>query len=401
VGNGRLLVGKAIMAALMLQLAAGAGLDAAGSPEATSIAEAGTTWMALEMPAQGAILPSSFAATGWALDPAASSGPGVDAIQLYAYRNFGSGESPIFLGNASYGVPRQDVASSYGQAFTPCGFTLNVSGLPAGSYRLFAFAHNVATAAYSAYVFADVTVAPYSGVAIDAPAESAPSTSAFEVAGWALDNQAASGSGIDAVHIYASPNGGNAAAVFLGVASLGWTRNDVAAAFGAQFAQAGYHFTVTGLGPGDYVLYVFGHSTVTNAFTVMASRVVRVVATTLLSIDTPSPESTIAARAFSVSGWAFDRSSTDGSGVDTLHVYALPDPGSGRAPIFLGAATVGVGRPDVSQAFGSQFATSGYALQVNADAAGLSPGVYDVVVWAHSRVTNTFTAAALVRVILR
>ena len=91
------------MAALMLQLAAGAGLDAAGNPEATSIAEAGTTWMALEMPAQGAILPSSFAATGWALDPAASSGPGVDAIQLFAYRNFGSGESPIFLGNASYG----------------------------------------------------------------------------------------------------------------------------------------------------------------------------------------------------------------------------------------------------------------------------------------------------------
>ena len=55
----------------------------------------------------------------------------------------------------------------------------------------------------------------------------------------------------------------------------------------------------------------------------------------------------------------------------------------------------------MGQAYGSQFATSGYALQVDADAAGLTPGVYDVVVWAHSRVTNTFTAAALVRVILR
>jgi hypothetical protein len=352
--------------------------------------------MTLESPGASAVLPSSFTATGWALDPAAPSGTGVDAIQIYAYHNFGSGEAAQFLGNADYGLPRNDVAGSYGEQFADSGFSLDVARLATGSYRLFVFAHNVATNGYTAYVYADVFVAPFSGIAIDAPGEGAIATSAFEVGGWALDNQAQSGSGVDAIHVYIAPNGGGL--VFLGVASLGWTRSDVAAAYGAQFAQSGYHFTVTGMPPGDYVLYLYGHKTTTNSFDLVASRPVRVAAQTLISIDAPAPESTLGNRAFAVSGWALDRASVEGSGVDTLHVYAFPDPGSGRAPIFLGAATVGYARSDVAAAYGNQYDKSGYALIVDADAIGLPPGVYDLVVWAHSSVSGSFTAVALVRI---
>ena len=44
--------------------------------------------------------------------------------------------------------------------------------------------------------------------------------------------------------------------------------------------------------------------------------------------------------------------------------------------------------------FGAQFATSGYNMGVS----GLAPGVYDVVVFAHSSVTNAFDASQVVRV---
>lgn len=365
---------------------------------AVSDADPGTTRMALDSPAQGAVLASSFQASGWALDPEAPSGTGVDAIELYAYRNFGSGESPMFLGNATYGDARADVSASYGDQFKPSGFSLNVTGVPSGSYRLFAFARNIAAGGYTAYVFADVTIAPFGAVAIDAPAAGAISTSAFVVAGWALDNQATSGTGIDAIHIYAAPNGGADPPVFLGVASIGWARPDVAAAYGPQFATSGYHFTITGMPPGDYALYVYAHSTVTNAFSFMQARAVRVDATTLISLDTPRAESALAGRGFAVAGWAFDRSATAGTGIDALHVYAYPDPGSGRAPVFLGIPSLGVARDDVAAAYGSQYARSGYTLSVDADALGLSPGIYDIVVWAHSSETNAFTASACVRV---
>src|SRR5262249_5728765 len=139
----------------------------------------GTTRMAIETPLSGATLASAFLAAGYAFDPAATSGSGVDAVVLYAYHNFGSGEAPAFLGAATYGTAREDVARAYGSTFTNCGFQLNVSGLPTGSYRIFAFAHNMAASAYSAYVFADVTVGGARVITIDTPADSSSVTAAF------------------------------------------------------------------------------------------------------------------------------------------------------------------------------------------------------------------------------
>lgn len=44
--------------------------------------------------------------------------------------------------------------------------------------------------------------------------------------------------------------------------------------------------------------------------------------------------------------------------------------------------------------FGSQFAAAGYNFVMN----GLSPGVYDIAVYAHSAVTGTFNQVTFVRV---
>jgi hypothetical protein len=122
-----------------------------------------------------------------------------------------------------------------------------------------------------------------------------------------------------------------------------------------------------------------------------------------MSIDIPSAESTLAANALWVSGWAMDRSvastTISGTGVDALHVYAFPNPGSGQAAIFLGVATQNVARSDVAAIYGSRYALSGYELAVSPTL--LAPGVYNIAVVAHSVVTGTFNNVAVVRVTLQ
>jgi len=357
--------------------------------------------MAIETPLSGATLPASFAIAGFAFDHDATTGTGIDAVHLYAYRDFGSGEAPIFLGAATYGITRDDVGSAYGSRFTSSGFELAGAGLPSGSYRVFAFAHNTTTNAFSSYVYADVTIAGVSAVTIDTPAASATVTSSFEVGGWAIDNRAADGTGVDAIHLYLFPNDGADPPVFVGIASYGWSRPDVAAAYGSRFENSGYHFTVGGVTPGPYVIGVYAHSTATDSFSLVAVQRFTVSATTLLSIDGPAAESTIDLGPFGVAGWAIDRSAPSGTGVDALHVYAYRDPGSGQPAIFLGVAQPGIARSDVAAAYGSRFEPSGYGLQVDAVAAGLTPGVYDIVVWPHSTASNSFEVPAVMRVKIR
>src|SRR6185295_11685675 len=108
------------------------------------------------------------------------------------------------------------------------------------------------TNAFSSYVFADVTIAGFSVVAIDTPSASSVVNSAFEVGGWAIDNRVVDGTGVDAIRVYLFPNDGADPAVFVGAASYGWTRGDVGAAYGERFSVSGYHFTVTGASPGAY-----------------------------------------------------------------------------------------------------------------------------------------------------
>jgi hypothetical protein len=128
-------------------------------------------------------------------------------------------------------------------------------------------------------------------------------------------------------------------------------------------------------------------------------------ATALMAVNPPDPEAIITAPVFDVDGWSIDRAiegtALSGSGVDTLHVYAYPDPGSGAAPIFLGVATVGLSRPDVAALYGPRYDTSGFHLSVDRSALGLATGVYNIAVHSHSTVSNTFNNVTVVRVTLQ
>jgi hypothetical protein len=345
--------------------------------------------VAVDAPTAGAAVSVPFVVGGWALDLAAPAGAGVDAVHVYAFP--AGGGAPVFLGVAGIGGARPDLAAAFGPQFATAGFSLVVSSLAPGSYQLGVFARSTVTGAFQP-VQVPVTVTVSSRVAIDTPGPGAGVTQPFLVGGWALDLAAPTGTGVDAVHVYAFPAGGGAA-VFLGVASVGGNRPDLAAIFGSQFAGAGFGLSVSGLAPGAYQLAVFAHSAVTGTFAA-AQVAVTVAASSRLAVDTPGPGAGVTPP-FLVGGWALDLAAPAGAGVDTVHVYAFP--AGGGAPAFLGSAATGLPRPDVAAVFGPRFATPGFGLVVGA----LAPGSYQLVVYGRSIVTGAFDAVQAVPIVVR
>jgi len=215
---------------------------------------------------------------GWAIDAGALAGSGVDAVHVWAYPITGAGfGAPVFVGAATLGLSRPDVAAVFGAQFGNAGFALQGAPLPPGTYRLVAYAHSAVAAAVTQTRFADITI---SSGAVTNPwmeIEGLPSGSTrarpFLVSGWAVDFGASPGTGVDAVHVWAFPVGGGSA-TFVGAASYGAARPDIAAIFGPTFANSGFSLTVSALAPGTYDLAAYMRSTVTGTATL--SRIVRV-----------------------------------------------------------------------------------------------------------------------------
>ena len=338
-------------------------------------------------------LSQPFTIAGWAADLSAPTGTGIDAIDVWAYPNPGSGASPIFVGSASYGIQRPDVGAAHGSQFTNSGFSRAVNGLGAGQYQFVAYGRSTLTGSFdvSRTVTVNITIpTTMPRMAVDAPAVGATVFPSFRVAGWAIDVAASAGTGVDAVDVWAHPASG--AAVYLGSASYGGARPDVGAAFSQQFTSSGYVLNVAHLTPGNYTLVVYARSTVSGTFNNAVSRAIRVAADPLMSIDLPRANTNVS-RPFTVAGWAIDRAARSGTGVDAVHIYAIPI--SGGSAVFLGVAAYGGSRPDVGNAFGSRFTNSGFGLT----ASTLPAGAYDIVVYARSTVTNTYNAR-VVRVIV-
>ena len=219
----------------------------------------------------------------------------------------------------------------------------------------------------------------------------------FVTGGWAIDLGAASGSGVDAIHVWAFPvaNGVVGAGRFVDQATLGGGRSDVGAVFGSQFTNCGFNFLMNGLTPGQYIVGVYVHSSVTGAFDAGVAGQTRFVNITIqaptsdprMSLDGPIEGQIITSQPFVTGGWAIDRGAPSGTGVDAIHVWAFPVVngvvGAGR---FVDQATLGGGRPDVAAVFGSQFGSAGFNFLMD----GLAPGQYIIGVYAHSAVSGAF-----------
>jgi hypothetical protein len=221
-------------------------------------------------------------------------------------------------------------------------------------------------------------------MSLDDPKPSQALAPAIIVRGWSFDQSAASGTGVDAVHVYGFPDPGSGAPpVFLGAASF-VERDDVAAVFGDRYRHSGFELRIDSLAAGPWMIVAYARSTVSQSFDLSRAAIFSVAqpgSRPAMAIDTPSGT---VGPGFSVRGWALDAGSSDGPGVDAVHVYAAPADGS--AWTFLGAATHGEERLDVSYVYGARFVNPGYSLDVR----GLAQGEYTLIVFARSVVSGSW-----------
>ncbi len=345
-------------------------------------------YMWADQPASNSTLTQPFTMSGWAINMSApiGSGTGVNTVELRATPSGSS--TPIVLGTATYGSARSDIASAFGAQFLNSGWQRSGIALAPGTYSLSAHARNTFNGQYSQLVnIPNVTLRPSARLQIDSPAHNSVPQLPFLISGWAFDAASVSDSGIDTIHLYAYPNSGSGTTpIFLGIAEYGIERSDVGAVFGAQYANSGFRHVVTSLPGGRYNIVAFAHSTVFNAFTVYAENTIAI-SEPLMNIEWPANGSTLS-QPLTVYGWAIDRGAQDNAGIDSVIVWAYPNPGSGEAPIVLGQALHGIARTDVRDVFGSQFLNSGFALSINS----LPPSrTYRIAVYVHSAVSGTFS----------
>jgi hypothetical protein len=338
----------------------------------------------VEAPGAGATLPQPFTLRGWAIDTGAGAGAGVNRVQLWAYPNPGSGTPAILVGDATIGLSRPDVAAFAGAQFEPAGFELEVRGLAPGVYQLIASARS-SVGGQEFWVPSPMTVTVQANphMWVDTPTANSTVNQTFTIAGWAVDLAAATGTGVDTLHVWAYPTSGSP--IFLGVPGYGGARGDVGSLYGAQFTNAGFSLTAS-LAPGTYQIVVYAWSTVEHTFN-QAQSVTVTVATSapLVSIDTPAAGATVGP-SFTVGGWAIDLGAPTDTGIDAVHVYAVANSGAG-ALTFLGVAPNTGARPDVGAYYGTQFTNSGFTMTTG----GLASGTYRLDVYAHSTVSGLWT----------
>jgi glucose/arabinose dehydrogenase len=224
----------------------------------------------IDMPQNAARLRAPFVLSGWALDPDAAAGAGVDQLQVWAVPF--AGGSPLFLGNPTAGLPRPDVAEVYGPQFGNPGFGLIASRIPPGRYYLVGFGRVVATGNFGAVDFVDVTIEGGGLVTIETPQANATVARPFVISGFALDGAATSGTGVSGLLAYAFPVGGGSP-ISLGIPAYGISRPDIAAVVGAQYQNSGFSLTVSALAPGTYDVAIVSRSTVTGTYS--AAHVIR------------------------------------------------------------------------------------------------------------------------------
>lgn len=185
-------------------------------------------FIAIDRPLAGAAV-QPLTVSGWAVDGAAASGPGVDAVHVYAYPPAGN---PVFLGAATYGLARPDVGAAHGARFTNSGYSLASSVvLTPGTYNVVAYSHSTASGTFNGTATVTVTVSPPAPPfgAVDTPANNAVVVGETGMTGWALDD-----AGISSVDIFRSPIAGEPQGgwLLLGRATLiRGARPDVAALY--------------------------------------------------------------------------------------------------------------------------------------------------------------------------
>ena len=221
-------------------------------------------------------LPTTY--SGWAIDRSVATAPaaygtGISEVLVDVF-SATTGQH-LQVNRAAYGMSRPDVAGVFGARFQNSGFSATLHDLGPGSYRLRIRYRLTSNGLEHSFMGSSFTVLPGPMLSIGVPTTGATVSSTFLIGGWALDLRPGSGTGVDAVHVWAYRNPGSGTPpVFWGAAQLGVARPDIGAAFGARFTNSGFNLVVGPVAPGTYDLVVFARSSVTLAFEIF--RIARV-----------------------------------------------------------------------------------------------------------------------------
>jgi hypothetical protein len=115
--------------------------------------------LAVDTPRPAAQVRQPFRVAGWAADQAAPTGTGVSGLTVSA-KLTAPGSPVISLGQATYGILRNDVAAIYGARYARSGYSLQVTGLAPGTYDLTVSLHSLVTNTVTKTVTVRVTVVP-------------------------------------------------------------------------------------------------------------------------------------------------------------------------------------------------------------------------------------------------
>lgn len=347
-----------------LQVNATSALDGTVMTAVVNVTVQRRPYVVMDLPAAGSQVMQSFRVMGWAADGTAPTGVGIDAVQIWAHP--ANGAPPIFLGNAQYGLVRNDVRTFMGgeAPWDRTGFDLTAFGLAPGNYTIRALARSTVTGQFDAMAESAVTVQSGSQPpigAFDTPAEGASVAGSIAVTGWALDD-----TGVDRVEIWrdlqpgettpphtgSGPGNGK---VFVARAPfVSGARSDIEAAYptwpNANRAGWGYLMLTYGLwgqGNGSYVLHAVAFDQEGNA-TVLGSKSITVGNATSTkpfgALDTPAVGETVSG-AFWSFGWALTPNATPACTIPPNGVQVSIDSGP------LQPVTYGDMRSDIAAAF--------------------------------------------------
>ena len=113
--------------------------------------------VAIDIPGNFTTVDRTFAISGWAIDPAAKTGTGIDTIHIWAHSADGS-VPPVFLGVPGFG-DRPDVTALFGSQFFGSGYGLVVNSLPSGtSWYVVVYAHSSVSGLFDAVGVVFVTI---------------------------------------------------------------------------------------------------------------------------------------------------------------------------------------------------------------------------------------------------
>jgi hypothetical protein len=289
------------------------------------------------------------AVVGWAADPHDGA---VGTVKVYI--------DGALVGNASTGLARADVSAAFNNpnyANSGWSFVYSASYLGAGTHTVSAIATDTLGASTnlgSKTITISGNAPPFGNLDWVGDqkngASAIPSADVVAVVGWAAD-----GHDIAPVkQVQVSIDG-----MVVGNASLGSARPDVAAAFGANFVNAGWSFVYSAsyLGAGTHTVSAIATDSL-GASTSLGSKTFTIAgnAPPFGNLDwvgdqkngaTTIPSADVVA----VVGWAAD--GTDGAPVKQVQVSI-----DGTA---VGTASLGAARADVAAAFGARFTNAGWS----------------------------------------